>query len=1234
MYSHVGHEDYTMTMKQKIQISARQIAHPRENGFALVATVAVLTLLSLIVLAMISLSVTEIRSSSQQEHQLRARANARMALMMAIGQLQEAAGPDQRVTARADILEDSGFDLTNGKKYLTGVWDSGQWDPQNPDDKPFRGWLVSGEGAEEQGYLNVAVGADDSVLLVGSGSVNSNDDQVWAKTVDTGGGTGAYAYATFGNSGKISLNQVGEAPDEMIDGLTRLSLAPRQALELVTRDGLPDSAFSDIADKPVNGLVSLETMDLALLDEGQRGGLGDGYASNLLFHQVTPWSASLLTDVRVGGIKPDLSSAFELPIEDFNELEEFHNSGERNDTNRYASLGGGYTTEPLFYADETSPDLGYLFEVPTGSSTIYRGPTWDLIRNHYRQYKRDFEKLDWGRKTELANDATFAARGQLPLSYSKATGGGYSVKSNPSRIYNNRHAFGRNRYPDRLDYSRGATGPVVPLRATAERVAPVVLRYYVALGLVQVPLGNGDYRIQVSYEPYITVLNPYNVPIAFDSFGLFCSKHNPCALRIKWTDKNGAQKTTNIKMSNNYLGQGSITMRLPIEENSYVLQPGEMKVIHPEKYDDGADRQDLSRSDIGILSASFEPSPGEMPGILLSKSNQDNGTDIIPKAGSQVTFEVRGKNAVYGNGSNLTESALFHIFSRNNHAGELRNVDTDRPTRSHDAQAYDVLNDQFVTKLNFASRGLPTKTKTLSISQIPRLGDGEMSYLGAIDVVMKSPYEDVAILTGFNPRLQVADSRDYDGIDRYSPAWHVHNIDVDSQGGTTYEDFPFANYENRWADTGQIILYEVPRIPLLSLAQLQHADITVTSSEGARQIGNSFPHPGIGDASKLSAMRSFSRAHAQGSTGGQMLVESTWPANEMLWDRYFFSGMHYGDENESLAGNTDMESTSLDGAITNLITGESNPLLNRQMRYVNWVGASEEKVRSDLKDYRKIARYLILQGGFNINSTSVEAWKAVLGGLRGQEIPVANENGNVSLKGASGDEHPSGRYAVPTEMNAGDDDTMGFRKLTDGEIETLAEAMVKQVKLRGPFMGLADFANRRLHGSSKDGYDVHLLGAVQMAIEDAGLNQPFQGYPVSKTNVEHKSIGLGGKQMARSAATGMPQYLMQADVLSVIGGKITARSDSFTVRAYGESRDANGRVRAESWCEATIQRTPQWMEPTDDFAWQQKDSYPGVDSDEDVLRQWEPNEDMSELNRKFGRKFRVISFRWLSKDEV
>ena len=41
--------------------------------------------------------------------------------------------------------------------------------------------------------------------------------------------------------------------------------------------------------------------------------------------------------------------------------------------------------------------------------------------------------------------------------------------------------------------------------------------------------------------------------------------------------------TANVSLSANYYASGSISMRMPLKTSPYVLQPGEVKTISPER---------------------------------------------------------------------------------------------------------------------------------------------------------------------------------------------------------------------------------------------------------------------------------------------------------------------------------------------------------------------------------------------------------------------------------------------------------------------------------------------------------------------------------------------------------------------------------------------------------------------------------------------------------------------------
>jgi hypothetical protein len=189
--------------------------------------------------------------------------------------------------------------------------------------------------------------------------------------------------------------------------------------------------------------------------------------------------------------------------------------------------------------------------------------------------------------------------------------------------------------------------------------------------------------------------------------------------------------------------------------------------------------------------------------------------------------------------------------------------------------------------------------------------------------------------------------------------------------------------------------------------------------------------------------------------------------------------------------------------------------------------------------------------------------------------------------------------------------------LTPDEIHQLAVAITNEVKLRGPFISLADFVNRRL---AED--ETGRMGALQAAIEKAGLNSGLKyEYPLDNSkslpDYKHPDNISDATRMEQTLkpdckAWGAPAYLTQADVLQALGPVLSARSDSFVIRTYGDAVDATGKITARAWCEAVVQRTPEPLVPDET----------GINS---------------KLNGKdgdFGRRFVITSFRWLDQKEI
>jgi len=104
--------------------------------------------------------------------------------------------------------------------------------------------------------------------------------------------------------------------------------------------------------------------------------------------------------------------------------------------------------------------------------------------------------------------------------------------------------------------------------------------------------------------------------------------------------------------------------------------------------------------------------------------------------------------------------------------------------------------------------------------------------------------------------------------------------------------------------------------------------------------------------------------------------------------------------------------------------------------------------------------------------------------------------------------------------------------------------------------------------------------------------------------------------LAGPVAYGSAAYVDQADILRSLGAQLTPRGDTFLIRTYGDSVGADGRVQARAWCEAVVQRVPEYVEAAADDP---QVAFAALSA---------------EANKKFGRPFRLVSFRWLDADEI
>ena len=551
------------------------------------------------------------------------------------------------------------------------------------------------------------------------------------------------------------------------------------------------------------------------------------------------------------------------------------------------------------------------------------------------------------------------------------------------------------------------------------------------------------------------------------------------------------------------------------------------------------------------------------------------------------------------------------------------------------------------------------------------------------------------------------------------------------------------------------VLFPIPRRPLLSLAQLGSAGTAQVNTDADFTVGSSFAHPGIMDLTKITDWPGPKletgddkaipeNGYVAIHEGTRMIrnfahvrTDHAFAANLALWDAYYFSGLNLqatsyslpGEKNtfptgpdlstdadvatdqknalKKAAGNSSTFDETSFQSIKEALEAGYNPLANKRVVFQpDTKGAAANGTFPAANQFPHptyLARNALYDGGFNVNSTSKSAWKAVLAGMRGQTLPDGSSvSGTVLTKFA--------RSFKPTTglTNAWNN----YRELTDAEIETLAAQVVKEVRDRGPFMSLGDFINRRLLASEHG-----LKGALQAAIDKSGINKnaiteaggglsngTFAAPDAAVEFIDfvdpNGNTGRGGRNFTDkngdgsgvygvlkratnpfakrfpniasmsetndekkvTAGLGAPKVVTQLDLLNTVGPNLTARSDTFTVRAYGEALDNVGNTIGRAWVEVIVQRTTQFMLPSArgpayEEMNRRKSAYRvnGLfTKDYDFIPMVDPYEsnyvsgstyrlpasatqyekESWNINRLLGRRFKASSIRWLNPNEI
>lgn len=1129
-----------------------RVAYP--EGFALVVTLSLMILLTVIAVGLLSLSAISLRSSATGEARARATANARMAVMLAIGELQKETGDDRRITADASIFPSA------RQSHLVGTWSS--WAPgfdKNPDQsapdysKPktdlFRSWLVS---------------APDPTVLKKKEWSETNVDPSWIRLFSTRRAgfdlsappvtisKGAYAWAVTQENTKAKVN-VAEPGAAAMDN-TILQVQRRPSLALGTALKHPTGGWNLRA----NRLISFDQIAL------DRDLIADPAALPAAGASFTTHAQGLLTDVVKGGLKVDLNLGFEMDDSDF----------------KRASWSG--TPNPFH-----SPNANMGFSSPVsykGQRALFR----PLVENPIISNITDY--------SEVKIDDRFLAAGVPTFDHLRSY---YRV---PYHLYGGTSPTVAWRGADHVAASiPGASGgsqfsPAKPPSGTTSSLAirPILNRmiYLLSVKFVRPAGGTSPIRIRLVLTPVIALWNPYN--IALEMQGAYAFPWMDMPFQMTW-------KKNNVQF-------GDFVLAVMMGQDSWVpRQAG--PYFRCDLSADGNDMTKAIRFEPGevrvFVPSSATPTLYNRKETLLEKRS----LKMRPVADVQDLnltggFEIPMEDGIYGK----TLPALR---------------DTDKITLK--IETYQQLGKgfhYFVSLVDAARQQAISDVQILNLTPVSLPESAPM----LASALLQAPPQPYAVIETFhrtaktvdgssnsdlvystNPRQASINHQLAAGSFSVAPHYQSTLRDVASFDGAIQTSFD--GRRSYWGATNSppegkdhLPFFEIPREPLLSLASFQSADLASSAFSSANQFANSWASPYLGLAKVASANSA--------PIPGVPVYDTPYLTNEALWDGFFCSGavptlMPASSGSPASAWSNPIANVvrPLRDVVTEFVKDpEGKPLANSRMRLNKGGLANADLVKRllDPEGCTRIAAHLSVDGAFNVNSTDVEAWTAVLSGLRGEAFQV---EGGTPLPPSLSTQTAFPRFRHPSGKT--NDNWNGFRALDDTQIRTLAKNLVREIRLRGPFLSLGEFVNRRVENSS-----LGKSGAIQAAIDASKLNEQANQENFTTTNYPSEAKN----HIIADTGVGIPGFLTQADVLQSLAPVITVRSDTFTIRGYGEARDASGKIIARSWCEAVVQRTPRFVDPTDA-------------ADAAIAS-------ITPTNQTYGRRFEIVSFRLLSPADI
>ena len=1130
-------------MVSNSEYSSRRGGGPaqRNQGFALIVTLSLMILLTVIAVGLLSLSSISLRSASNTSASQQARSNSRLALTLALGALQSELGPDQRISAPG------GQQLALGEKSGSGQW-AGAYDswqsPSNPASDPrpssptFRRWLISGAEnvVTDPAAPKNAAPWTDKISLV---AADADTKAVEAGLIKIP--NGAYAWWVGDQSAKAKLGGAVKVTTDAKVLAARMQTAPRAAHEPFL------GAATTSTDPVLDRLISSKSLNLV------------ANPVNPVFHSATTDSLGLLTNVRSGGFRKDLNFLMEVPL-------------------------------------ASAPSTA-LYSAGTKSG-INLGELW----------------VDHNVWAEVGYPAS-------PLSHAD---GGKIPAGTPCMASLNDPISARN-------------DPFLPYRHMAK--LQVTLLFSLKSEKV-VTAGVTSYNLYLVVDPIFTVWNPFNVCMRVPTSSFLTFKQWAIPYNFNLTLKGGPGgdlAPSTIKISD-VIGVGKFFYAELGRNQEIVMRPGEVQV-----YSQGFNKPiQVGSKGSGYYESVMGWDFGSGYKYLINPTLYKVPVAANRNGSHRISYSMDPNEDQSVSGIMLSTMALGEIDKGQGyqHIGSF-NIDFNGGRIGPAIKATSFPNifpslpldpsaEKSIASMESVKWPLCVFTLGLRTEADPLFGSSATSgtrFTGR-SMLRANPIAVNQDLFNLDPGLVRASGLQV-GIRRVN-SLSSPIIECDAKGLGYYgAEYGLAS------GVSYVVGNSVPLDPIQSLGALQQSIA----------VGNQFGKPTGETTANLLPIVSHPIANSfapsilapdevRGQIAGRNIADHSYLANLALWDTYFHSSIT--PKTTSAQKDSTTAYSEQKSRLKSFLSPDSNAfqaLPNERMR--PWTSDpdatlaeifSANKPASDAAD--RIAAHLTVDGMFNVNSTSVTAWKAVLSGLRDAGIPVRDslnpaKNAVPTKTKVSSDTPVSGLLApgggeIPATglgLPGSSLQWRGFRSLNETQIDELAKAIVKQVRLRGPFLSIADFVNRR-PGSDKD---LALSGPLQSALDDpsVSINADFRQGGRALGVAEASAQGfLFPEAEAGAKAAGSAGYVKQGDLLTALGPLINVRGDTFVIRAYGDSRDTTGtKIVARAWCEAVVQRVPDFIDPAD-------------------MAHVALSSLTSMTNKNFGRRFRVISFRFLAPQEI